>query len=55
MYEALFGENFAGVGFTETNKNYVVKSGKGIEMLSVNRPDLLINDIIYLWESGAEI
>ncbi len=54
MYGALFGENFAGVGFTETNKDYVVKSGEGIELLSVNRPDSLINDIIYLWE-GEEV
>ena len=53
MYTALFGESYAGVGFTVTNKNYVVKSGEGIEMLNVNRPDSLINDIILLWESDA--
>lgn len=53
MYAALFGESYSGVGFTETNKNYVIKSGEGIEMLSVNRPDSLIYDIINLWESDA--
>ncbi|WP_057940305.1 hypothetical protein [Algoriphagus resistens] len=53
MYAALFGESYSGVGFTETNKNYVIKSGEGIEMLSVNLPDSLINGIITLWESDA--
>ena len=53
MYTALFGENYTGAGFTVTNKNYVIKSGEGLEMLSVNRPDSSLNHIIYLWESEA--
>ena len=53
MYTALFGENYTGAGFTVTDKNYVIKSGEGLEMFSVNRPDSLISDIIYRWEREA--
>ena len=53
VFAALFGDNNKGVGFSETNKDYIVKSGEGISLLSVNRPDSLINDIISLWESDA--
>jgi len=53
VFHAMFGNNMAGIGTSEINKEFVFKSGDAVSILTVNRSDSLVNEIIYRWESDS--
>lgn len=52
-FEAVFGKNARGVGFSDASEDYVFKADESISTLSVYLPDSLIREIVYRWESDS--
>lgn len=50
LFVEIFGEGRQGVGFSTISKNYVFKSAEAVSIMTVNLPDSMINEFIYLWE-----